>query len=617
MFAIVASRVARDVTLINFQLDRDHGTRPPSDQRKEWPAIDINARNLPELLDTIHNIASVTRPDFVIASLVSLPSLMLGLSLRECSDCRLVLDINKNYTTPHCNSPTEVELERLLSTAYFPQSVDAPRPTPLMETLISEADAITVCDAALQGRFGGLLVPSQDDAVGASIADTDPIVATSLQTIFSHIAPPPADRHNSVSARLVAALRSATTHAPPPPDGADIVVFWKQNDTTLYGRRHDMVIKYLASRTDVRRIVVFDLPISIHDLNKFRDAGTEQASEYRHLYIRTQKKSLEIMDEEKIAYRSFIYHPDIDHSINVTSSSGVSLEGHFYDFVASVLDRENVRTNDAIFWVYPRNPFIEALVDIFRPKRIVVDVVDDHRAWPGVTAEQKAELTEHYRSVLALADFSFANCEPVAAAMRRFSPTIQLIPNGCEIEPIICEPAWSEAFETFKTWQGKIIGYVGNLEEKIDLDLLHKLARTFPDCLIVLVGSTHANPASRNLTRHANVMMPGVLPYNEIGAWVSRFSIGIIPHRIMDLTKSMNPLKLFVYASHGIPVVATDIPNLSREWAGLFVAVDHDDFLYQVRQCLDNPIKPHKSSDFVERNSWKRRLDKVVSKIIR
>src|SRR3546814_4255780 len=38
--------------------------------------------------------------------------------------------------------------------------------------------------------------------------------------------------------------------------GIDVVLFWKQNDSTLYGRRSDMVARYLASRRDVRRVVV-------------------------------------------------------------------------------------------------------------------------------------------------------------------------------------------------------------------------------------------------------------------------------------------------------------------------------------------------------------------------
>src|SRR3546814_20490777 len=54
--------------------------------------------------------------------------------------------------------------------------------------------------------------------------------------------------------------------------GIDVVLFWKQNDSTLYVRRRDMVARYLASRRDVRRDVVGDAPISDARLAEPRSA---------------------------------------------------------------------------------------------------------------------------------------------------------------------------------------------------------------------------------------------------------------------------------------------------------------------------------------------------------
>nr|WP_082664703.1 glycosyltransferase family 4 protein [Burkholderia ambifaria] len=71
--------------------------------------------------------------------------------------------------------------------------------------------------------------------------------------------------------------------------GVDIILFWKQNDTRLYGRRHDMVIKYLASRSDIRKIVVFDAPISEHDLVQ-RQTSRSEASQHRWIYTGTYEK---------------------------------------------------------------------------------------------------------------------------------------------------------------------------------------------------------------------------------------------------------------------------------------------------------------------------------------
>ena len=42
----------------------------------------------------------------------------------------------------------------------------------------------------------------------------------------------------------------------------DLVVFWKQNDTGIYGRRQDMFLKYLARSGRVPSIVHFDHPMT-------------------------------------------------------------------------------------------------------------------------------------------------------------------------------------------------------------------------------------------------------------------------------------------------------------------------------------------------------------------
>lgn len=443
--------------------------------------------------------------------------------------------------------------------------------------------------------------------------------ATALHALFSQLKVKDAGGTRDTGERVMRAIRRQLKGQPitalPAARGQDIIVFWKQNDTTLYGRRHDMVIKYLASRDDVRRVFVFDLPASAFDLNRQR-ADSGEMTEDRHLSLRTDEKLLGLRDEGKIRYRTFVYQPGLYRQPGDADGDAHPLADAFRDFVASVLAQEGAQPRDAIFWVYPKNRFIESLIDAFQPRRLVVDIVDDHRAWPNVTDEQRAELTSHYRNVLARADFAFANCQPVADAMREFFPAIQLIPNGCEVQPMIVAPPRSEAFEVLDAWPGKIIGYIGNLEAKIDLDLLRKISQRFPDCLLVLAGSTHSNPAVRALTRETNILMPGVVPYGEAAAWVDRFSVGIIPHLDMPLTHSMNPLKLFVYATHGVPVVATDIPNLSREWEGLSIAADHDAFLVQLKARLDAGTKLERRSAFVLANSWASRFEAVVDRIL-
>lgn len=436
-----------------------------------------------------------------------------------------------------------------------------------------------------------------------------------LETTLTH---PQQPQPELLDAWMAAFRRALDTPAPIPAPrarGVDVVVLWKQNDTGLYGRRSDMLIDYLASRDDVRRVVVFDAPISEFDLQRRRDAG-DAPTQDRLLYLRTYEKHLGKHDTPKISYNVMIHPPGV-YATGERDTGKPRLTEGFGDFIADVLAREQVDTRKAVFWLYPRSYHAPDLVARFTPARVVVDVVDDHRAWPGVSAEERARLTDNYRQCLALADMAFVNCEPVAEAMQEFHSHIRLVPNGCEETPTYRAPRHDAQFEIFKTWPGETIGYVGNLEQKIDIALLAKVAEAFPDCQLALIGSTHANPQVRHLAQYPNVRLPGVVPYDQVGAWIERFDVGIIPHLNLDMTQRMNPLKLFVYLSWGVPVVSTEIYNLDRSAPWLKVASDHAEFLDHIAGTLASS-RPDETAirDYVRANSWRARFTPHVDELL-
>jgi len=397
--------------------------------------------------------------------------------------------------------------------------------------------------------------------------------------------------------------------------GIDIVVFWKQNDTGLYGRRSDMVIRYLASRPDVRRVVVFDAPISEFDLLNRRDTHGHITQD-RLIYIKTYEKVFGKLDTEKISYNVFVFPPGTYH----TSDGGGNrpqLIDAYVDFIEGVFEREGFRSQESVFWIYPKNFMAPELVDRFLPAKVVVDVVDDHRAWPGVSAEERDRLTKNYRETLARAQMAFVNCEPMVDSMRKFFPAIRMVQNGCDQKPPSVQPRNDPEFDAFMARGGKTIGFVGNLEQKIDISLVAKIAERFHDCQIVLLGSTHANPQVLQLKHFPNVRLPGVVPYEQIGAWLSRFDVGIIPHLDLDMTQSMNPLKLYVYLSWRVPVVSTEIYNIDKSSQFVRVARTHNEFLEHVASALEKGRMDEAASQrYIDENSWEERFRSHVDELL-
>lgn len=381
----------------------------------------------------------------------------------------------------------------------------------------------------------------------------------------------------------------------------NIVIFWKQNDSGLYGRRVDMIAKYLAARNDINKVIIIDHPISHHDL-QLKKAG-EFLTHNSNIYQKTQDKIAGLLDNKKQRIRVFVYANDTAATREL-----------YLQFLDNIFILENINPKQSIFWFYPKNNYFSALVDFFKPEKIVADVVDDHRAWPGIGAQEYQQLTDHYQTVLATANCTFVNCQSVLNSMSVFTPHIQLIPNGCDALTEVVAPSGHRLYEEMRQFPGKIFGFVGNLESKIDISLLKEISAQFPAALIVLIGSTHANPAVRDLASCANIRLGGVVEYQYINAFVRLFDVGLVPHLKMSLTDNMNPLKVFVYATNKVPVVCTDVNNIPAA-AFIKICKSNKDFIVALGQLVqtDSDSFTAAFTAFIEQHSWAHKIELMLS----
>jgi hypothetical protein len=427
-----------------------------------------------------------------------------------------------------------------------------------------------------------------------------------LDARLPRVDPPPATQPQADPTAL-AGVREALAGSSTRPvaaaegNGVDVVLFWKQNDSTLYGRRNDMVARYLASRDDVRRVLVIDSPIS--DARLATLAAGDAIDQQRWIHQRTLEKLRGEHDAPRVRHAVYVY-PASSLGDGAHEHGTPEFTGAYGDFLARRFAAEGIEPGRALFWIFPREFSLPRLLDRFRPGRVVVDVVDDHRAWPGVSDADRARFDDNYRALLARADLALANCASVQAAMRAFHPDVRLVPNGCD--------AFDDSDHPPPPWPGvggRTLGFVGNLEAKIDLALLHRLAREFPADRLVLVGSTHANPRVRELQQHPNVVLAGVVPYARLGDWIAHFDVGLVPHLDMAMTRAMHPLKTGVYLSRGVPVVSTAVANVEADGELVRMAVSHDAFVHQVRQVLAAGRPPAaRFQAHVAANDWRSRL---------
>jgi glycosyltransferase involved in cell wall biosynthesis len=388
----------------------------------------------------------------------------------------------------------------------------------------------------------------------------------------------------------------------------DVLVVWKQNDTGLYGRRQEMFLAQLAGLGRVGRILHLDEPAAPERLAKLYLRGAGVTADHSTLLATgTVARAAHRRDEGKVVHRTYI------HGGGVTGHLGLPDRAAYPAWVQRQLARTGVgRDRPLVLWAYPSNLDLPAVIDAVDPDLVVTDVVDDNRSWTRPGSALHDEIERNYADVLARSEIVLANCEPVAEMMQPLTATpIEVVPNGLELptdDAVGPRPADLDGLI------GPILGYVGNLSSRIDIDLIELIARARPQWNIVLVGSAHLDRTILRLEYLPNVHFLGVKPYAEARRIIAHLDVGLIPHLDNEMTRAMNPLKAFVYASAGVPVVSTPIANLADLGDAVTVASGRNEWLEAIEAALRRgrvtpdveALRPH---------SWDTRMEQVLAAI--
>ena len=392
----------------------------------------------------------------------------------------------------------------------------------------------------------------------------------------------------------------------------DIAFFWKQNDSGLYGRRSDMVAKYLANSGRVRSLVHFDAPLERKQIHQYLNQAdeksvtnqlTQQELVIRNLYDR----QLQLFDSNNRINRTYISpHPKAHYAVGSSDFADRS----YSNYVRKVLLDNGMRPESTIAWFCPVVWEAPQLIRDLNFGAVVSDLIDDQRAWSVNNEIYYNKLNENYRSVLSNSHLVFANCESLANTFVDLTDEIHVVPNAAE-----CLLGRSNSMERrFSSIDKPIVGYVGNLRDRIDWILLHKVVTELSHFHFVFIGPEGDSKNAQTLAKHANVEMLGVVPYDEMVGCLGEFDAAIVPHLNNHLTAKMNPLKVYNYFAAGVPVVSTEVANLADFGSNLVVASSTESFINAIRDSVPRKI----NTESIEWNSkmksisWSDRVDTIM-----
>ena len=243
---------------------------------------------------------------------------------------------------------------------------------------------------------------------------------------------------------------------------------------------------------------------------------------------------------------------EVPHPMRLAGFDDPAAAG-YGDAVAELLGTQPDRT----VWAY--TPMAMPLIDKIDRSLLVYDAMDDLSAFAFASPAMKA----NQERLLAAADVVFTGGRSIhAGIVGRTSAPVHLFPSGVEPEH------YAAARRLRRDRARPVAGYVGVVDERIDLELLAGLAERLPDWDIQMVGPVF-KIAESDLPRAANLHYPGMQPYEALPAVMGGFDVALMPFALNTATRSISPTKTLEYLAAGLPVVSTRVPDVVAGYRGV------------------------------------------------
>lgn len=269
-----------------------------------------------------------------------------------------------------------------------------------------------------------------------------------------------------------------------------------------------------------------------------------------------------------------------------------------------------------IVWTFLPTPLAHDLIRELDPLVTIYYCIDD---LPSSSPAARRIVPSEER-LFRSADLVFVTSEKLRERAAAFSTRVHLFPFGVNLERFEqARAADGPPPAELQAFARPIVGYVGGLHQWVDQALLADVAARMPDATFALVGPAQTDVSA--LERCGNVRLLGQRPHTQLPAYVKAFDVGIVPYRDTEYTANVYPTKLNEYLAMGIPVVATDLPEIrrfNREHGDVVeVASDAAAFATAVRSAIGDSSSAERARRVAvaEANSWDRRVASMMQLI--
>ena len=228
------------------------------------------------------------------------------------------------------------------------------------------------------------------------------------------------------------------------------------------------------------------------------------------------------------------------------------------------------------------------------------DANDAHLDFPGTPPW----LPEYLIAYLRRADLCFAVSPEIASKIVTLgAKNVALLGNGVDFEHF---SRIQETPEELKVIQRPILGYAGAMDW-LDVQLIRQVCASYPDHEIVLIGP-EIRPgwftSQAEFQGLSNLSYLGKVAYQVLPAYVQAFQVAMIPFVMDELTRPLNPNKLYEYSAAGKPVVSMNYSSTIDALRGVIFVGDSREQFIELLSSAPHEYSLQSSQALARAHSW-------------
>jgi UDP-galactopyranose mutase len=255
-----------------------------------------------------------------------------------------------------------------------------------------------------------------------------------------------------------------------------------------------------------------------------------------------------------------------------------------------------------VTWFY--TPMMYGWSKMLEPKAVIYDCMDELSGFKN----PPVGLIERERELFDAADLVFTGGYTLYEAKKQQHPRVYPFPSSIDKDhfgkamTITEEDPWQENIAHPR------IGFVGVIDERMDIELLTAVADLRPDWNFVMVGPV-VKIDEADLPRRDNIHYLGQRSYADLPMTIANWDAAMMPFALNDSTKYISPTKTPEFLAAGLPVVSTPISDVVRPYGEMgivHIAAKPNEFANALSRALDEDAEARRTkvTELLRENSW-------------